>query len=550
MKRLAKKMLAVLLAAFVCMAPAGFLFGCAPSDDYVPENEKKYESRPYTVTVCLTAAGYGEQWLRDVAIYYMENYNDDTYIKVIPSVMNEEEGSKVSSGLATRDLYFVEYPFDAEDPLVDLSDIVKGYPTNETEHTIEQKMGDLKESYISEDGKYYQMPFGGAGTYAYTYAYNKTTLDEAFGAGNWTLPRTTKEFFEMGDDLKEKNIYLAAASYGDQTAYTSRGILVWFAQVAGLEAYNNFMNGKYWNGSAWVLAEDSPRMLEQQKDAVKAMYNMVMTLARTDNNYFHKDSLAMTFANVESAFSGHGFGLNSRKVAFLFNGPWLDNEVKYLTDAMQDEGKPQELGWMKVPISSDIVGAKDVNGNLRLSTVTDETRLRQAISYIDGDITEKPEWLSEKDVSVLTEARNMYPTLISGSAVIPENSSNVERAKDFLKFIASDEAMVASADSLNGLNMLPYTAFGDPVVPDTDNYWTKTYSENIDDIIRIDSNLRTFGSENFALKTGFRPYDSDYIEYNILTTAPSSVKTPDQYYESLYTYYSGRWGSIMGTWNS
>ena len=78
MKRLAKKMLAVLLAAFVCMAPAGFLFGCAPSDDYVPENEKKYESRPYTVTVCLTAAGYGEQWLRDVAIYYMENYNDDT----------------------------------------------------------------------------------------------------------------------------------------------------------------------------------------------------------------------------------------------------------------------------------------------------------------------------------------------------------------------------------------------------------------------------------------------------------------------------------------
>ncbi len=524
-------------------------FGCGR--DAVPDAEKKYESRPNVVTICLSKGGYGEQWLRDVAIFYMDHYNSDTYYKVIPSVMNVEEGSKVTSGLASRDIYFLEYPFDKDDPILDLSDIVTDKPTGEDEHTIEEKLGYLADIYKDVDGKYYQLPWSGAGTYAYTYAYNKTTLDEALGAGEWRLPRTTKEFTDLGDALKAKNVFLTAASYGDQTAYMNRGLLIWFAQVAGLEGYRNFLNGNYWTGNEWAFSSDTPRMIEQNRDAIEAMYSAITDVARVDNHYFHNDSLAMTFANVESAFSGHGFGLNSRKVAFLFNGPWLDNEVAYLTEAMQAAGKPQELGWMKIPVSSDIVGAQDAKGNLRLETVTDEAKLREAISYVDGELgTSKPSWISEKDIETLTEVRCMYPTLITGGAVIPENSKNSERAKEFLKFIASDEAMIASAKSLNGLNMLPYTAYGDPIASGRDSHWVRSYIEATRNLIPIDSNLREFPQNSFSIKTGFRPYESDYLEYNILTTKASDVKTASQYFESVKTYYTGRWSQILGTWNN
>ena len=525
-----KKWIAIVSAALFSLS----FIACQQNNDRL----LKYANRPNKVSVELFESGYGTLWFEDIAVYYMENIDTETYIDIKTTVLNSEETAKLEAGISTYDLYLLDNLYSEKSYLFsDLSDVVNDYALGESAENskiIKEKIdADLYDIY-SDNGKIYQLPWHTQ--QGYGWAYNKTTIDDALGEKNWRVPRTTDEFFELGDRLQEKSVYLFVASYGDQEDYTKRGTQTWFAQMLGEEGFKRYINA-YAKDSIgeWYFCEDAPDMIQQNEDGIKAMYEVVKKLHLSGNGYLHSDSASMTFMDVESSFVGYGFGRNLRKPAFLFNGPWLENEMGELIDHITLEGKPQEIRMMKMPIISDIIA--------RTPSIKDEATLRQVISYIDGETDVLPNGVEAEDVSIVEEARRMVPTMVSGTMVIPKKASNIEGAKDFLRFLASDVAQKITTESTFGINMLPFGY--QPLEEDLKTNFIRDLNNINKNSIRIEGISISKVSE-FASVTGFLlQTSSSDLGYGISIQDPVNVQSADEYYEELYNYYNNRWPNMI-----
>lgn len=500
----------------------------------------EYANRPNKLEITVFNGGYGNEWLKDVAKYYMDNIDLDTYVHVKTTVLNVEESTKVKAGLGSSDIYFLEEKFRKTDPIVELTDILDEYAIGENEYTIREKMGENLASHYLEDDKLYMLPY--TDNHTYHFAYNQTTLNETLGSDNWRLPRTTEEFFDLGNRLAEKGVYLTAGAYGDHNEYFQYAIPLWFAHLTGYEAYDNFLNGKYKDGdNSWKFAESSPINISQNRIAIESMYNNVKTLSSANNGYMHVNSNAMTFMDLEACFYGYGFGLNSKKAAFICNGPWLENELGFLVDALGEPDMLQEIGIMKMPISSQIV--------LRLTSLIGtsfdkEQKLREIISYIDGEISEKPTNVLDEDIAIVEEARRMVASLTIGSVVIPSNSDNISLAKKFLRFLPSDVARKITAKATNGINMLSFDGRGLVNLDEEVSDFIVQLNNVMENAIHIDNNLYLFP---FAYNTGFRLLRNSQLDYEIFATNPSSIKSAEVFYNEYYNYYNSRWAEMVLT---
>ena len=537
-----KWMAATLSAMFLAVFPLTAV-GCA--NDPLSE----YANRPQTVTVEVFDGGYGIEWITEVAKYYMDNVDAETYVDIKKTVLNEEETSKLEAGISTYDMYLLDNMYNNRFYFEDLSDLMDEYPTGESDKTIREKMGDyLYGIYSEDDGSIMQVPWHNQ--QGYSFAYNKTTIDDALGKDNWELPRTTDEFFELGDRLMEKNVYLFAASYGDQEDYTKRGIQVWFAQMLGEEAFEYYINGYAKNtndttpddpSDDYYFSENAPDLISQNEDAHKAMYEVIKTLNMNGNGYIHSDSTSMTFMDLESAFVGFGFGRNLRKPAFIFNGPWLESELEGsdLLDLIASEGKPQEIRAMKMPIVSDIIS--------RTPSIKVDRTLREVISYVDGDRETVPDGVTPEDVAIIAEARRMVAQVTSGTLVIPKAAKNKEGAKEFLKFMTSDAAQQVTIEVKNGLSMLPYGY--EPKQEDLKSDFVRDLYEINRDAIYIERDWKAIS--DFSYYTGFSLNNiSGDLNADIASRQPNDVKTAQTYYDELFTYFSNRWGDIIADYRN
>lgn len=524
-------------ALFLSVLMMGSMFtGCG-------DGGKNYGNRSKKLEIIVFNGGYGYSWMQDVAEYYMENVNEEVYVDVKQTVLNAEEGVKLTAGLATSDLYFLEYVYNKSTEFVDLTDLLDDYPTGETAHTIREKMGDDLYKTYNKGDYWFQMPY--SDNHTYHFIYNKTTLDQTLGAGNYVMPRTTNELFELGDALKKKGCYLFAGAYGDHNDYFHYQFPVWFAQVAGVDGLERFYNGEYFNSEseAWELAESAPLNISEQEVAYKAMYQNLLTLCRSDNGYVHPQSNAMTFVDLESVFYGYGFGINKKKVAFICNGPWVENEIGTLVSVMGDE-MDQDIGVMKMPIASEILNRlPSVVG----TTEEKEMKLREIISYVDGESQTKPTGVSDEDIATVDEARRFVASITTGSAVIPKNSDAVEEAKDFLRFCASDIAREISAKATKGINMLAYDAFGQVDVSEEVSGFAKSLNKVLENAI-----YSKHYSENskFIKVTGFNLLRQSELQFQLTQTAPSKLKSADSFYNEYYNFYNNRWDNIISTYKN
>lgn len=527
---------AMLLA--VCTA-VGTFAACKKKED-------PRASRPNTLSVTVFDAGYGSQWLQDVADYYMDNVDLETYVKITPTVLNVQEGTKVKQGLVSSDVYFLEDRFESDDPLLDLTEFVNGYPTGETEHTVLEKMGGLS-AYYKKDGKFVALPY--SDNHYYSFAANKTILTEALGAEgtDWSLPRTTDEFFALGDRLAEKDVYLMGAALADNNDYFDTIARVWFAQYAGWEAYENYMNGRYKDGSEWKFAETEPFMIDQQKDAIKAKYEVTKRLFDVTGGYMHKDSGSMDFMKVETSFMGYGYGVGNLRQAFVTAGPWLENESSVLKDSFGDIGK-QDIVMIKTPVISAL--RDKLEGAEGDSDAEKEKKLRDLIDCVDK-VETPPDWASPADVKLVSEARNMVAKNTIGSIVVPASTKKADLAKKFLGFVVSDVARIESMKATKGINMLSFDAFADE---DED---TPEFS----DYIRSAAAL-TEGALCVDVSPSLYPF-ADYGKFNIDDAAGGyssrifsnsstnvAVQTADQIFTSLRSYYASQWGNMVSAYRA
>lgn len=443
-----KRLLTLLLTAILALSSAT-LIACGNSG-----GGDKYSSRPNKVTLAYAYGGYGTEYWDVLAKDFMDNYSEDIYLVMEP-IYDVNARPRIQGGTPDGDIVAVSQDmFRNSTVLEELTDLLNRKALGE-EKTIKEKIGQDKYDYYYEGSLngIYQLP-GGNG-YGYNWAYNKSVLDEAF-KGDYTLPKTSKEFFAFGDELLEKEIFLTSAALKETSDdYLVYAFQVWFAQMVGAEGYTQFYSGNYFNKetSKYELAETSPLNIETNKQAILSAYEVAHKLCYRGNDYLHPSSASMKLMDNNQVFAGGGYSFNEAKSAFLFTGAWYEHEIR---DLVKDELVEQNVyGAMRVPVISDIVLNLEYRGENN-AYMTDEM-LSQIVTAVDEGKTSF-DGVSQNDFDRIKEARNMLLEQICSELVIPtiKEESKRESIYTVLQYLATDHAQELAAKTMGGIGMFQF----------------------------------------------------------------------------------------------
>ena len=447
--------------------------GCGPRDPGVKDNGEYLEG---SIEVKIALAGYGTEWLKSIANAYESAY-PGCLVDVKEVQDRNSLSAQIVSSANTADIVVVVdsiFSRQADGYLVDISDVLKETPDGFETSSYDRMNPSLREFYETDDGKFYQLPWvsGYKG-----YVYNKTTLDELYGEGNYTLPRTTDEFLEMCQDILDTSkakgsvVYPTIFTVADTYASFLLDTLWW--QYSG-ETRDQF----YWGYLPVKNADGTTtyRKCETVEDFRNLMYGdpgreksleffEKVLLSAEFGGYAHPECDKMNFQEAQTSFFGNGYGTNMSKSAFMICGDWLNKE-------MGDTADDSDVRFMRMPILSAITETLESN-------IT-EGQLRAVVDAIDrGDAYDASLGVTEADYARLTECR--FSGMVSvGSHVmaIPKLKRNgetkYELAKQFLKYVLSEEGQALFVIDQNGLNM-PYGF-------DTTGFLTNEFTDSVRDV--------------------------------------------------------------------
>lgn len=381
--------------------------------------------------------GFGDKWLEDIAADYKAATG--VTVKLVPSYTNGEIQSLLNSRQQTNDVLLpLLGVWQAQDAklLEDLTEVYEAIPSGETKPVKDKMNANLRDYMQAEDGRWYQL--NGANSVS-TICYNADTLDKYLGEGQWEVPNTTTEFIALCDRLKPMNDVYALTTSSQISYFWDYLGLIWWAQYEGLESFNNFFVGKYYDSASgeWKTGTQ----INDAKGREEAL-KLCSELLNSSNGYLHDDAKDMGYTEAQLTLCAQGFGRNLAEVAFMVSGDWFENEMlAYLTQ------KPQNIRMMRPPVISSITD--------NLETVKTDQLLSDVIDAIDNGETSYAN-VSEEDFAKIKTARLMaytatpnYPICVPSYR--PEKQK--ELAKDFLTYLCSDHAQAIYANAMNGLTM-------------------------------------------------------------------------------------------------
>ncbi|MDE7329596.1 MAG: extracellular solute-binding protein [Clostridia bacterium] len=317
--------------------------------------------------------------------------------------------------------------------LEDLTDVYNATPDGESVAIKDKFNQSLYEYAEAKDGKRYQMF---ANNSVSALCYNIGTLDEAFGKGKWELPKTTNQLITMAGQLKSKGYYAFTTSANINYYWDYIGVVLW-AQYEGLESYQKYFYGEYYDAAS---GEYKVGQNINDADGRRYALEVLGEIMKSSNGYMHQHSGRMGFTEAQDTFLSNGYVDDKKKVAFMVNGDWLENEMS--ASLMRN---PQEIGMMRNPVTSKLAG--------KLSTIGTEAKLVEVVTAVDEGKTEV-NGVSAADFEAVRQARLMcytatpnYPIAIP--AYRPEK--NRKLAKDYLVYLYSDRAQKIIARELQGL---------------------------------------------------------------------------------------------------
>ena len=427
---------------------AAFCLGAAACGEKVDPGRATAETGE--ITIRIVDKGYGTDWLYQIAEAYMAVTPGCT-VKIIESQDSGAVSSRAQSASNDADIIVSTdslYGMQLDEYLYDISDVYDSVQDGYEKPLKDRMNQSFRDYFETADGKFYQMSW----VESYSgYMYNKTVLDEVYGAGKYDLPKTTDELIAMCKDLKENHgidpIALSQSmSYYDLIKYT------WFAQYLGVEKYNNMLRGYYLNDAGEYVPCET---VEQFKKMISAegrtkVYEAIFELLR---NYSHSESDKMNFTDSQNAFLGLGYGTNMTKCAFYLIGDWFLTEM---ASAIQSSGA--DVRYMKTVVLSDMAST--------LEDPLEDTELSTLIGFIDEGKTYEEvkaesgcSGLSENDYDRVYESR--YANYSSGMdhvLAVPRlraGGGQYNLAMKFLKYMVSDEAQAIYVQAQDGLTM-PY----------------------------------------------------------------------------------------------
>lgn len=464
--------------------------------------------------------GYGRQYIEALA----KDYEELTGVKVRlkQSGSNDDAKNKIMAGTGD-DMYLANTDFfGLQAYLANLNDLYEMEVYGEPGVKVKDKIDPRMLEYYKEDGGYYQVSENVMT--GFNWVYNKTLLDQTFPDG-YQLPRTTDEFFEFGDKLFEKGIFLfttalGGKAYEDYTEYAWRTFLM---QMMGNEGYENFYNGYYKEGDEWVRSLESPDPLfDANATAIEQTYEVVRrlcqptTISGEEVQYIHKRSSVLGFKDVDVMFYGGKInGVQLQPTAFIFTGVWLEREVLPYIEAGVVDITEQQAMPMRAPVMSAIITRTP-----SIAKQTDpEQTLRDVVSYIDaGETGTAPAGVTAEDIAIVSEARRAVPKGIEDSILITNYSRKIDLCKDFVTYLVSDRAQKIAAQNASGIPVLPYGY--EPTEEDMCfeiSAFTKEFFRLADDAVLVDM---SHGNKPFAKTIGMVWYaDNTRLGNDRLTKA-------------------------------
>ncbi len=399
-----------------------------------------------SISVHYSAGGFGKEWMAKIG----KDYKALTGVSVrwVPSYTTGEIQSLLVTGQEKNDVVMpLLNMYQAQDAhrLEDLTDVYNSTFEGE-ELAIKDKMNQSLYDYIeASDGKRYQM-FGSNSVSAF--CYNITTLNAAFQGEEYELPRTTNELISFADTLKSKGYYAFSSSVNINYYWDYVGT-VWWAQYDGLEAFNKFYEGKYYDAASgeWKTGVEINDTLGRQY-SLEALSSVL----KKSNGYMHQLSDRMGFEEAQGAFLGNGYQGDNKKVAFMVNGDWLENEMSSWLLS-----NPQDIGMMRNPVISALA--------TKLKTIGTDEKLSAVVKAVDEGATSY-DGVSAEDFEAVRQARLMAYTATPNYPIgIPANrpAKQKQLAKDFLVYLYSARAQKIYANELQGLTMPSgYDVLSDP----------------------------------------------------------------------------------------
>ena len=481
-----------------------------------------------------TNAGYGINWIKDMvngfknASWVKEKYPE---LKVNFGNGDYDSGSSIGSKITTGserankyDLLFSCNPCgDSYGNGInttyyeDLSDVYNGAIPGESDYdgTEGKQLKDKMDSNIYETNKT-QFP-NDTNDYLLSFPwivgsegiiYNKTKLDSYISS--YEIPRTTNELISLLRNLStlmagDDDYPWVTLNGGD---YNDGATIMWWTQYEGVEQYNRFFEGKDSSGNYSSINFQQTGRLR----ALQTLENLYQ------EEFIHPDSYLgiKKFMTIQNRFIRGIDGI------FMFQGDWFENENK---DSVTD----QTFNWMKLPISSSLVEkCESINTDAELSLVIkciDENKDYQTTKAAFTSGT-----LLEKDYLYLLEARKVEYIMYGHQGYIPNYASGKEVAKDFLRYMATDEGINIMIKAGRGYK----TAF---------NYYGEDGDYSIlqntrREILKDATMLKPKSSWYLFNYGGLVPWKTLHPEQALTATIAKDRKTAQQIYNEEVEYYT------------
>ncbi|MDE5666801.1 MAG: ABC transporter substrate-binding protein, partial [Clostridia bacterium] len=235
-----------------------------------------------TISVHYKAGGFGNEVNKKLAADYKALTG--VTVKYVASYQTGEIQSLLQSRQEKNDIVMpLLNIYQSQDSklLEDLTSVYESTPDGESVAIKDKFNQSLYEYAEASDGNRYLMF---ANNSVSAFCYNIGTLDEAFGKGQWELPKTSNQLLEMAGQLKSKGYYAFSTSANINYYWDYVGV-IWWAQYEGMESYKNFYYGKYWDDAAqdWKTGKEINNA-EGRKYALEALGEVMSK----SNGYMHQ----------------------------------------------------------------------------------------------------------------------------------------------------------------------------------------------------------------------------------------------------------------------
>ena len=513
------------------------------------KTEDKKSKDPNTINVLISKAGYGTTFIYDLKEKFEAAYAEEGYKMNVLNPMTD-----LHSNIMIQDIYSgngadVYFPgtvalLQAVDGdygvmVEDISDIYDMQPLNldgteEQGQTIKEKVqwiDHVINDDIAYNGKYYTIPWTvqGAGM-----AVNMNVLGDEYGYTMDQIPVTTKELFDISDNMME-NIMLGAAPYTfslKSNGYCSGTENNWFIQYEGQESYDEY-NGFINTDGSWrdciVKGCDGSNCNGHAYDVFKKEGLIEMLAA----SYELFDPARQTNGVASQDFKAAQAQFCAGKSAFYFVSGWMLNEqVGMYAEEMKN------IHFVRIPVISALGPKLDLCGKghvekaaecfedcaeceALLSTIIrgfDAHKSAQEVSSITGVSVEKVERVFEARAYVKDGSGT--PAVIN--AKISEGKKEI--VKLLLRMLASDEGAALMAKHTNTVN-----PFNPTCLTGTEYDW-------LDEITEIFGDDRTIfydaGSKEYRAKMGvvnLCPLYGNTVSYTLFTHEVSIFDDKNDY---------------------